>query len=230
MKRNQVTLAVLLAALSCFAAPSAKAISQYEVRAIKKAVANVPTAEVAAKAAQIVVQANASEKRDVAVVTVREIVSNKPSTVLAVVAAVSKAAPEVSPAVAAEAARICSEQSPEIARAAATSAPGQADEIAAAVAKVTPNSATTVTRTVAFVVPDQSAKVVETVSKAVPTAAQEIKTDATITQLTRSTQRSANNSQGSGVITTIPGTIRGGQIPNTPPTPVGQPIPYGSPQ
>src|SRR5258708_5411780 len=117
MKRNHVTLAVLLAALSFFAAPSASAISQSQVLAIRKTVASVPAAEMAAKASDIVNRASALEKKDIAVVTVREIASKRPATVVAVVAAISKIAPEVSAAVAAEAAKVCSNQASEIAKA-----------------------------------------------------------------------------------------------------------------
>jgi len=227
MKRNHVTLAVLLAALSFFAAPSASAITQSQVQAIKKAVANVPAAEIAAKSAQIVRQSNDTDRKDTALATVREVISKRPATVLAVVAAISKAAPELSAAVAAEAAQICGDQAAEIARVATTSAPGQAEQIAAAVAKASPKAATSVARTVASLVPSQVSKISDAVVSVVPAAGPEIKADATLTRLS---QDSASQSQGSGIITSRPGSIRGGPTPNTPPTPVGEPTPYGSAQ
>jgi hypothetical protein len=227
MKRKHVTMAVLLAALSFVAAPSASAISRQDVQAIKEAVANVPAAEVAAKAAQIVRQANDADRQDVAVATVREVVTQRPATVLAVVAAVSKAAPSASAAVAAEAARIVTDKAPEIAQVAATNAPAQADQIAAAVAKVAPKSATDVTRSVASVVPDQTAKVVEKVVASVPAAQAGINQDATLTRLSQS---SAANPGGTGIITTRPGTISGTPPPNTPPTGTGAPTSGSDPR
>ncbi len=221
MKRNQVILAVLLAALSFVAAPSASALSHSQVLAIKKVVADVPPAEIAAKAATLVTQASNLDRKDVALTAVREIASKRPATIVAVVAAIAKAAPEVSVAVAAEAAKLASDQAVAIAKAAACSAPAQADQIAAAVAKVAPTSAVKVTRTVASVVPDQTPKIVETVVASVPQAKADITADATITRMT---QRSASVSDGTGIIITVPGTIRGTPPPLVPPTDEGQPI------
>src|SRR5690349_12325335 len=110
MKRNQVTLAVLLAALSFVAAPSASALSHSQVVAIKKVVADIPPAEMAAKAAALVSQSAKADRKEVALVTVREIAAKRPATVVAVVAAIAKAAPEVSAVVAAEAAKLAPEQ------------------------------------------------------------------------------------------------------------------------
>jgi translation elongation factor EF-4 len=216
MKRNQVTLAVLLAALSFVAAPSASALSHSQVVAIKKVVADIPPAEMAAKAADLVTQASKNERKEVALVTVREIATKRPATIVPVVAAISKAAPEVSAAVAAEAAKFASEQASAIAKAAAAGAPAEADVIAAAVAKEVPAAATKVTRAVASLVPDQTSKIVETVVASVPAAQPEITADSTIRRMT---QRSASEPTGTGIITTRPGTIRGTPPPNSPPTP-----------
>jgi hypothetical protein len=214
MKRNQVTLAVLLAALSFVAAPSASAISLSQVQAIRKVVADVPPAEIAARAADLVSQAPKADRKDVALTAIREVVNKRPATVVAVVAAIAKAAPEVSVAVAAEAARLATDQAAAIAKAAASGAPAQAEQIAVAVAKAVPGSATQVTRSVALVVPDQVGGISEAVVKSVPTAANEITTDPTIQRLSR---RSASTPVGTGIITTRAGTIRG-TTPNVPPT------------
>ena len=222
MKRKQVTLAVLLAALSFFAAPSASAISQSQVLTIKKTVADVSAAELGARASDLVVQAGKSEKEEVAVATVREVASRRPATIVAVVGAMAKATPEVSVAIAAEAAKLVAERASEIAKAVAAAVPAQANQIAAAVAKVAPKSATKVTRAVASVVPDQTSSIVQNVVASVPSAKGEIQRDATITRLS---QRMSDNSGGTGIFTTRPGTIRGTdttQLP--PPTDTGSPI------
>ncbi len=227
MKRNPVTLAVLLAALSFFAAPSASAISQQDIQAIKKEVASVPAAETAAKAAQIVSQAAQADRQDVALATIREIISNKPGTLLAVVAAIAKAAPETSAAVAAEAAKLVRDQSAEIAKAAASGAPDHAQEIAAAVAKASPNRATQVARSVSTSVPDQTSLIVEKVIASVPESRTSISKDATLTRLS---QRSSATTGGTGIITTRPGTIRGTPVPNLPPEDTGNPTEGSDPR
>ena len=211
MKRKHVTLAVLLAALSFVASPSVNAISHSDTVAIKKAVASVPAAELAARAAQMVSKAGKSDRKDVALTFVRETVSARPSTVVAVVAAIAKAAPDLSSSVAAEAAKLTTQQAAEIAKAAAASAPAQAEQIAAAVSKAVPDSATKVTRAVASTLPEQAARIVETVSTAVPQAKPALTTDASLVRLT---QRSSSETVISGTVESRPGTIRGGPTPN----------------
>jgi len=219
MKRNQVILAVLLAALSFVAAPSASALSHSQALAIKKVVADVPAAEVAARAADLVSQADKSDRKDVALATVREIISKRPATLIAVVAAITKAAPDLSVAVASEAARLAGDQAAAIAKAASTGNPAQADRIAAEVSRIAPSSATKITRAVAAVVPDQTPRIIETVVASVPSAQTEIANDATIQRMSR---RSASASTGTGIITTRAGTIRGTPTPNVPPVDEGE--------
>jgi hypothetical protein len=226
MKRKQVTLAVLLAALSFFAAPSARALTQADDLAIRKAVANAPAAEVAAKAAQIVSQATKADRQDAAVATVREIVSKKPATLIAAIGAMTKAAPDLSVAIVTAATKLSPDQAAQIAKAAATSAPDQADQIAAAVAKLTPKTALQVTEAVALAVPSQSSKIVEMVLAAVPSAQNEITSSSV---LSRSTQRSAATGGSGGIITTRPGTISG-NTPTTPPSSVGTSVAGADPQ
>ncbi|MFO1498291.1 MAG: hypothetical protein U1G07_07865 [Verrucomicrobiota bacterium] len=227
MKRKQVTLAVLLAALSLVAAPSARALTQADNLAIKTAVAKAPAAELAAHAAQIVAQANKEDRKDAALVTVREIVSKRPAVLLAAVAAMTKAAPDLGADIASEAAKLSPDQATDIAKAAATSAPSRADQIAAAVAKVTPKSASRIAQAVATVVPSQTANIVEMVLNAVPSASTEVSANSF---LTRSSQRSASSPGTGGTITTRPGTIAGTPPPGTPPSEVGAPTTGSDPR
>ena len=67
MKRKTLFVAALLAALATFGVSSAQALSASRVAAIKKAVANVPSPELAAKAASIVANADVAEREEVAV-------------------------------------------------------------------------------------------------------------------------------------------------------------------
>jgi hypothetical protein len=199
--------------------------------AIKKIVADVPAAELAAKAANLVVQADKTDRQEVAVTTVREIAAKRPATIVAVVGAIAKAAPDLSPVVAAEAAKLVAERAPEIAKAATAGAPAQADQIAAAVTKVSPKSAVKVTSAIVAVVPDQTTRVVDAVVSLVPSARPEI-----ANTLSRMTERSASGSGGNGTIITLPGTISGKPAPNQPPSDAGTPTAgadsarkYGSP-
>jgi hypothetical protein len=220
MKRNQVTLAVLLAALSFFAAPSASALPESQVAAIKKTVADTPAAELAAAAADIVAHAAQIDKQEVAVTTVREIASQRAATVIASVGAIAKASHEVSVTVAAEAAKLVAERSAEIAKAAAAADPAHADQIAAAVAKVSPRSAAKVAHAVVTVVPELTPRIIDSVINTVPTARTPIQQDTTITRIS---DKLASQSGNNGVIFTLPGTISGQPIPDQAPTDAGTP-------
>jgi hypothetical protein len=224
MKPNQILSALVLVGL-CATATSTYALPQSQIVSIKQSVATAPVAELPARAAQIVSQASQADQEKVALVTVREAIARRPATAAAVVGAISKVAPEATVAVAAEAARLSSEQASEIARAAATATPAQAHKIAAAVAQAAPTSAVKVTRVVAWAVPQHAWGIVENVVAAVPQAKTQIEQDQTIAAITRSSQSSASQSGGGGVITTIPGTITGLPAPIVPPIPVGPPTP-----
>jgi hypothetical protein len=224
MKRNQILAAFVLAAL-CATAPSAYALTQTQVVAIKQSVATAPAAELPARAAQIVTQASDTEREEVAIMTVTEAVSRRPAAAAAIVGAISKAAPEVTVAVAREAAKLSSDQASEIARAASMAVPAQAHKIAAAVAKVAPASAVRVTRVVAWAVPENAHVIVQNVVSVVPQLKAQIEQDQTITSLVRSSASSAAETAGTGEVRTRPGTITGDPAPTTAPTPVGPPTP-----
>ena len=206
MKRKTLFVAALLAALATFGVSSAQALSASRVAAIKKAVANVPAPELAAKAASIVANAESAEREEVAVEAVRAIVSKKPSLAPSIVGAISKIYPESSAKVAAEATTLSNEQAGEVVKAATSAAPRQADRIAGAVAKVAPNSAVKVTRTAVHLVPTAADDIVEHVITTVPSSRQEIQKDAVVTRFTR---RSASEGGGQGTITSFKGAING---------------------
>lgn len=232
MKRNHATLAALLAALSFFAAPSASAVSESQVVVIKKAVTESPAAEVAARAADLVIRADKADREEVGLLAVREAASKRPATIIAVVGAMAKVAPDLSPVFAAEASKLVAERSSEIAKAAAAGAPGHALQIASAVAKVAPKNASKVTRAVVTVAPEQSIKIVEAVVASVPSAKVEIQNDSTITRITRrmSNERMAGGNGDEGNFTTRPGTIRGVPPPNSPPNPTSTPVVGADPE
>jgi hypothetical protein len=207
MKRKTLFVAALLAALATFGVSSAQALSASRAAAIKKAVANVPAAELAAKAASIVASSDSAEREEVAVETLRVIVSKKPSLAPSVVGAIAEIFPESSATVAAEATVLSSEQASEIVKAATSAAPHQATKIASAVAKAAPKSAVKVTRTAVTLVPSAADQIVENVVTTLPSFRQEIQRDATVRRFSRSS--SAGQGETQGTISSNPGTIRG---------------------
>src|SRR3954468_21131403 len=91
MKRQM--LAVALAAI--LAAPSAFAVTDAQLKAIKKSLNSVPVPELSAKAAELVTQAAKEDREAVAVTAVRAAIRKSRSSAPLVVSAISKAAPEV---------------------------------------------------------------------------------------------------------------------------------------
>jgi hypothetical protein len=136
MKNNKKTVSVL-AALLTFAVTSAFATGQ-------NAFDKVPAPEMAAKAAQMVTKAAASQKEQTAVAVVKAALAKNPALASVVIAAVCKVAPEVAPAVSAAAAEVAQEYAETIAAAAAKAAPQYATMIADSVSAAVPSAAASV--------------------------------------------------------------------------------------
>jgi cytochrome c1 len=129
------------------------------VAAIKEALSKGPTAEMPAKAADLVFAAKADVRDSMAGDVVKTAIKLKPTVTLAVVGAVCQKSPETAPTVAATAAKSQPKQAKQIAQAAAAAAPAKAAEIVKAVAKVLPKSHREVALAVSQVAP-QSATVI----------------------------------------------------------------------
>ena len=99
----------------------------------------VATAEVPAKAAELVAQAKASDRDAVAVEVVKLVAKAHPTMTIATVGLISAKCPECASAAAATAAKLQPKQATLIAKAAAGSAPAQAGAIVQAVGKVVSN-------------------------------------------------------------------------------------------
>jgi len=127
--------------------------------AIKAALSKVPTAEVPAKAADLVFEAKPDNRDAVAAEVVKTAITSKPALTLAVVGAVCKKSPDTAPTVAAIAAKIQPKQAKQIAQAAAAAAPAKATEIVKAIGKVTPESQREVALVVSQVAPQSSAEI-----------------------------------------------------------------------
>jgi hypothetical protein len=141
MKKTKIVLS-LIVALSTLAVGSAQAApSEAQVAAVKQAFVKVPAPEMGAKAAQLVVQAKADEKQDIAVAVVQTVADQNPAAVPSVVAAIIKVAPQTAPAVAEAASKKAPKQAVSISVAAINAAPLYADQVTQQVSEAVPSSA-----------------------------------------------------------------------------------------
>ncbi len=171
MKHIQIKLvAVGLLAVIAFSAPAVQALTETDIANVKKAVANVPAPELAAKASDLVGKALAADREAVATTAVRAIVTKNAAVAASVVASIAATAPEVAPAAAATAAEIAPDQAEKIAKAAALAAPSAASKIAAAVAKTNARHAARIARAVMSALPKSAGKIADAVIAAVPSA------------------------------------------------------------
>jgi hypothetical protein len=129
MKRQ--TLVFALAAI--LAGPSAFAVSDAQLKAIKKSVNSVPVPELPAKAAELVTQAAKEDREVVAVTVVRTAIRKSRSSAPLIVSAISKAAPEVAAPVSRVAAEMEAGQSESISAAAIGAAPHAKAQIVSSV-------------------------------------------------------------------------------------------------
>jgi hypothetical protein len=129
MKRQMLVFAL---AAGVFA-PSTLAVTDAQLKAIKRSVNEVAVAELPAKAAQLVTEAPKEDREAVAVTVVRAAIRKSRSSAPLIVSAVSKAAPEVAAPVSRVAAEMESGQSSSIAAAAVSAAPSAKTDIVSSV-------------------------------------------------------------------------------------------------
>jgi len=163
MKINTTKVLVLAMILS-----GGAAVAKDEQGAIKAAFSKVPTAEVPAKEADLVSQAEANGRDAVAVDVVKDALKKNPTLAAAVVGAICRKSVETAPTVAATAAGIQRKQVKLIAQAAAAAAPSKAGEIVKAVCKVAPADYREVVLAVAQVAPKAAKEILEGLSEALP--------------------------------------------------------------
>lgn len=124
---------LIIALAATVAVPAAFAVTDAQLKAVKKSVSSVPVPELAAKAAEVVTQAQKEDRAAVAETAVRAaIYKSRPSAPL-VVAAVSKAAPEVAGSASRVAAEMEAGQSDSITAAASGAAPAVKTQIVSGV-------------------------------------------------------------------------------------------------
>lgn len=107
--------------------------------ALRTALSKVATAEVPAKAAEIVANAKAADRESVTAEVVKLVVKSHPTMNLATVSAISSKCPAAAPTAAAAAAKLQPKQATLIAKAAAVAAPDQAGAIVSSVCKIVTN-------------------------------------------------------------------------------------------
>ncbi len=106
---------------------------------LRQELSKVATAEVPAKAAEIVTKTKRADRDKIAAEVIKAVFKAHPTITVATVGMISTKSPESAPAAAAAAANLQPKQAGLIARAAAAAAPAQAGAIVKAVCKVVPN-------------------------------------------------------------------------------------------
>jgi hypothetical protein len=165
MKLNMTGLLAVGLIIGC---GSALAKDEPAVIGLTESFRKVPAAEVPAKAADIVLQAEASGRDAVAVNVVKAALKKNPTMATAVVGAICRKSPETAPTVAATAAGVQPKQAKLIAQAAAAAAPAQAGEIVKAVCKVAPRAYREIALAVAQVAPKAAKEILTGLSEALP--------------------------------------------------------------
>jgi hypothetical protein len=164
MKRiASITLSVVfLAACSSFGKDAAKA------NPFNKVLSAVPSAELPAKAADLILQTKPADREATTVQVVKGAVGMNPAAAPAIVGAVARAVPEMASVAAAAAAAEQPKQARAIAKAAAAAAPTQAAQVVEAVCRVAPKEYRAVATEVAETVPGANKEILKALSKALP--------------------------------------------------------------
>jgi hypothetical protein len=140
MKTNNMKR-IVVAAVLALAVASANALPEAQATALKKSFKKVAATEMAAKAADIVVNTPSKDKEAVAVEVIRIIASKKPAVTPSAVAAIAAVAPETAPAVAAAAVLAAKDYSETTTVAAVKAAPGMSESVFQAVVAAQPSLA-----------------------------------------------------------------------------------------
>ncbi len=165
MKMNITGVLALVLALGCGVTV---AKDEAGVIALKETLSKVPAAEMPARAADIVAQAEASSRDAIAVDVVKASLKKNPTMATAVVGAICRTSPETAPTVAATAAGLHPKQVKLIVQAATAAAPAKAGEIVRAVCKVVPTAYREVALAVAQVAPKAAKEILAGLSEALP--------------------------------------------------------------
>jgi len=125
-------------------------------------------AELPAKAADLVAQANAKQQQQTTIDVVKAAVGLNPAAAAAIVGSIAQTTPAMAAIAAGTAAGLVPNQAATIARAAAAAAPQQAGKIVEAICRVLPAAYAEVAEAVADVVPGAGKEILAGVSAAIP--------------------------------------------------------------
>jgi hypothetical protein len=128
----------------------------------------VSPAELPAKAAELVSQADAKNRVETTINVVKAAVGLNPAAAAAIVGTIALSTPEMASVAAATAVKLVPNQAIAIARAAAAAAPSQAGKIVEAVCRVVPSAYQEVANAVAGVAPGEGKAILAGVSAAIP--------------------------------------------------------------
>ncbi len=128
----------------------------------------VNPAELPAKSAELVLQADAKNRLETAANVVKAAVGLNPAAAAAIVGTIAQSAPEAASVAAATAATLVPDQAAAIARAAAAAAPSEAGKIVEAVSRVIPSAFKVVANAVAGVAPGEGKAILAGLSAAIP--------------------------------------------------------------
>ena len=128
----------------------------------------VSPAELPAKSAELVSQADSKNRLETTVNVVKAAVGLNPAAAAAIVGTIAQSTPDMASVAAATAVALVPEQAIAIARAAAAAAPSQAGKIVEAVCRVVPSAYQVVANAVAGVAPGAGKAILAGVSAAIP--------------------------------------------------------------
>jgi hypothetical protein len=163
--KTTVILAFSLATLLAF---SVQAKDSPKANPFRGALSEAPTAELPAKAAQLVKHAKARDWGTTTVDVVKAALEINPAAAPSIVSAIAKAVPEMASVAAGTAAAEQPNQATAIARAAAAAAPSKAGKIVAAVCRAVPGLYQSVAMAAAQVAPSASIDILNGVGDAIP--------------------------------------------------------------
>lgn len=167
MKSSQRKL-ILTAAMALTMAVGASAGDNVAANPAFGSLSQATSAELPAKAAALVTQADAKNLKQTTIDVVKAAVGLNPAAAPAIVGSVAQAAPGMAPTASATAVALVPNQAVVIARAAAAAAPAQAGAIVEAMCAVLPADYKEIAVAVADVVPGAGKEIMTGVSKAIP--------------------------------------------------------------
>jgi len=160
-----VTLATGVALMMAFKAPAADNAAGIPVLSVLTA---ATSAELPAKAADLVTQASAKNLKQTTIDVVKAAVGLNPAAATAIVGSIAQASPSMAGTAAATAATLVPNQVVYIARAAASAAPAQAGAIVEAICRAMPATYQVVAAAVADTVPGAGKQILSAVGTAIP--------------------------------------------------------------